>query len=179
MKRLTFTSILIAIMVFAVFTPARAGTEVRQMSAITDLLVGTSAVSDTTTAINCLNYDYIGAAFDIDWTSGGDAGGGLVYFEGRVHSTSGTWVKLWVVDLTDSMEVKQDIAWAATLQADASLAVIITAVPVGIKSSEVTTTRPVGGMISNALPFYEIRSVVVDTNWNAVAGITGYWILKK
>jgi len=157
---------------------ATAETVIRQMSTLAAVTVATSAEIDTSTAITCTDYSFIGAVIEINWASGGSAGNGQVYFEGRV-SDSAIWNKLWVIDPVDSMEVKNQIDWGEALGADKNVPAILTVVPSTMKWTSTNSELVVGGAIVNALPYKEIRCIVNDNDWNAVATFRGYWILRK
>jgi len=172
-------AVMLTVLILGMASFATAGTVVRQMSTISAVTVATSAELDTTTAIECMDYTYIGAVIEIDWASGGSSGNGQVYFEGRA-SDSDVWNKLWLIDPVDSMELKNEIDWGEALAADKNVPAILTVIPSAVKYAQATATDVlVGGTIVNALPYTEIRCIVNDNDWNAVATFRGYWILKK
>jgi len=179
MMRKLCVAAMLGALILGMVSYATAGTVVRQMSTISAVTVATSAELDTTTAIACTDYSYIGAVIEIDWASGGSAGNGQIYFEGRA-SDSDVWNKLWIVDPVDSMEVKNQIDWGEALGADKNVPAILTVVPSAVKYAQATATDVlVGGAIINVLPYTEIRCIINDNDWNAVATFRGYWILRR
>ncbi|HUX30610.1 MAG TPA: hypothetical protein VMV78_08285 [Thiobacillus sp.] len=178
MMRKLCVAAMLGALILGMVSYATAGTVVRQMSTLAAVTVATSAELDTTTAIGCTDYSYIGAVIEIDWASGGSAGNGQIYFEGRA-SDSDVWSRIWIIDPVDSMEVMNQIDWGEALAADKNISAIITILPSGYWDDDDATHNPIGGTLANVLPYTEIRCIVNDNDWNAVATFRGYWILRK
>lgn len=180
MKRYTLTALLILIMALGVFSDARAGKTLKQMSTIDAVTVATSDEIDTTTAIKIADYDYIAFGVEIDWASGGSNGTGYVKIQGRLKEGSGIWVDLLVVDPADSFEIKANVNWGTSLAADHSIAGIVSFFPTTAAwDDDDVSLGMIGGTLANALPYQEIRAIIFDDSWDAVATFTGYWILGK
>lgn len=148
----------------------------QDFGAVVDLVVGTSAVYDTSTVINPQDWGEIHLFVSIDITSGGGAGAGLVHIEGRVD-TALAWIQLWMIDVADSMKVKNNIAFSST--ADVSIYAIVAMPQSTIMWQTVGTETLRGGSTKNPLGLTQLRAIVTDTNWNAAAVVEGYWLLKR
>jgi len=181
MKRYFFTGILIAILAIAFVSPAQAGNKtIRAMSTIDAVTVATTDEIDTTTAIGIYDYDYVAFGLEIDWASGGANGTGFVTIQGRLKSGSGTWVDLYVVNPADSFEIQANINWGTSLAADHSIAGIVSFFPTTAAwDDDDVSLGMIGGTLVNALPYEEIRAIIKDDSWDAVATFTGYWILGR
>ena len=145
---------------------------IRDMSTIDALVVGTSAVAETTTAHRIEGFDYVGASVHFDVTSGGGAGAGTLVFQGRVDDTA-IWTDLWIVNLSDSFDVAMTVAFSGT--ADIVRDCFITYAPIDVKTGGYTEDFH----IVNPYPYTDIRMIVNDTNWNAACTVTGKWIGKR
>lgn len=167
------TVVLVAFLIGGVLTaPVDAASRKRIIpgSSITALIVGTDAVSDTSTAIDITDYSEIGITATITVTSGGSAGAGLYYIEGSIDGT--VWTKVPVIDMTDTGMVRTDMAFASTASLQVS-GIVVSGYTIADDSAYD------GFFMGNYLPYKVLRIVVVDTNWNAAATFTFDWIVTQ
>ncbi len=167
-----FSILAILVLVAVLAAPADAG-DLRKIGpfAATDLLVGTSAVNDTIGTIDIGRYDFVGFQVEVDVTSGGSSGGATMYFEGSVDTL--TWMKLWLVEYSDSCLVDQTLTMSST--ADLKFAGVISAMPYDLRDAYYTMS----GFLECPIPFMKIRAIIVDTNWNAAAGVDLVYIVRE
>ena len=155
------------------------------------LTVANTQIYDTSTAINPSQYSYLAAVINVDRKLGGRAGAGYFYFEGCLtpsklpsayaasHDTTGYWIRIPFLSVTDSLEVKTSEVMSG--YADISYAAILSVMPsTHMKSIGYAARGPIaGGAAVNWLPFKRVRMIISDTNWTAKAVITPYWVVRK
>ncbi len=172
MKKLLFSIVaLFLVMTLSASVDAENYT-IKNMSTIDTLLVGTSAVAETTTAFRIEGFNYVGASVHFDRLSGGDAGAGTLVFQGRVDDTA-IWTNLWLCNLSDSLDLAMTVAFSG--EADIVRDCFFTYAPLDVKTGGYTEDFH----ICNPYPYTDIRMIVNDTNWNASCLVTGKWIGKR
>jgi len=185
MKRFIFVALAVLIMgaLVAPMSPAE-GKDWKMIASggLDTMLVGTSAVLDTTPAISFQDKNFLVFQLDLTLASGGNAGAGFVYVEGRV--SDGNWVKLPLVDLSDSCAVVYEAIFDG--QATLTKYVIVgKALPLGLDTTDYIGGTFVAGkgemlpgppLWGDYLPFDKVRAITSDTNWNAVVTVSGSWI---
>ena len=153
--------------------PSAADKATRQWDTVTDLLVGTSAVLDTVGLFDTKHFDKIGVHITVDVTSGGGAGGGEIWFEGSVDTLG--WTKLWIVQLSDSGFINQSFTLTSTT--DLTFSGILVC-PYDITDANAV----IDGILDPTkylFPYSKIRCIVKDTNWNAAAGVDGWYVYER
>lgn len=175
MKR--FITLALAIILIAgIFSvPLEAKKKVIPGSAITDLLVGTSQVLDTSTVFDITGYNYVGLTAQLTRASGGASGAGLFYVEGSVDA--GIWEKVYMVCLSDTFAVKNSVAFSGETSLQKS--VIISIVPYDLADAQNGSAVADGLHFGNFLPYEKLRLIVDDTNWNWVGTFDFDWIVEK
>jgi hypothetical protein len=170
MRRIFAVALAAVLIACLAFSPAEAKKKTITGSAITDLVVGTSSVSDTSTSIDITGYDYIGLTTQIVVASGGGAGAGLFYVEGSVDA--GVWTKVAVIDFADTNMIRTDIPFAGTASLQKSI--VVSVLGYTVADDDVFD----GFWLGNYLPYDKLRVIVTDTNWNAAATFSYDWIVE-
>jgi hypothetical protein len=176
MKRL-FTFALIAALALLLSTPANADKRVIEMNACA-VTTGTSAEYDTTLAIDITDAAILSGYVTIDVSSGGSAGAGYLKFEASDASGTG-WTTLFVVDHSDSLTLTTQIAYSSTVDLYKAFTLCLP-VEVAAGGAGGATAVPLEILYDlQLLGFEKVRMIIVDTNWNAAAAITGSWYMKE
>jgi len=185
-KLFTFVALVALVFGALAFTGAPAVAkdfETISTGALDTLLVGTSAVLDTTLAVS-IKKD-MALVIDIEVLSGGGSGAGYVKVQGRV--ASGYWIDLPLVDLSDSCAVVINAAFSGTASL-AKYVLIGKALPLGLDTTDYFGAYKIAGtagegtgyaIINDWLPIDKVRAIISDTNWNASAALTGTWVYKQ
>lgn len=178
MKKLLILAAVFALC-FATSASAVQTLQISAMGKLNDsLTVANTQLYDTSSALAPDGFDYIGAVVDFDLLAAGGGGAGYIYFEGCISDTSHTWIRIPICDLSDSLEVKTQIAVSGTT--DVSLGALISVWPSSyVKTIWSRAGAPVGGALINWLPYKKIRMVISDTNWTAKAKVKAYWVTRR
>jgi len=174
MRRISCFLVLVVLgaFMFAGMANSQAIMKLHSSPKVTDLVVGTSAVNDTAAVLDIRNYDYIAAEIEVDVSSGGNSGGATIYFEGSVDTL--TWTKLYFVEYSDSCLVDNTLTISST--ADLKFTAILTPIPYDLTNAYKTWDGFLPAW--TPLPFTTIRAIVVDTNWNAAAGVDIFYVVR-
>jgi hypothetical protein len=182
MKKTITTLAILALTVLMALPAQAAKLEVLPMGGI-DLTVATSSLTYYSRAINPHEYSYIGFQVNLDVTSGGGAGAGIITFEGRTDTIS-TWQPIPFLNASDSLDVISSYAPASTSDLLYSGYISFTILNMDdldqVLAGEITVEDVILWVPEAFLwPYEEIRMKVVDTNWNAAVKVDGFWLLKK
>ena len=179
----TMTTLAVLLLVFLMALPAQADKlKVLPMGGI-DLTVATSSLTYYGRTIRPHEYSYIGFQVNLDVTSGGSAGAGIITFEGRTDTIS-TWQAIPFLNASDSLDVISSYAPASTADLLYSGYLSFTILNMDdldqVLAGEIAVEDVVYWVPTEFLwPYEEIRMKVVDTNWNAAVKVDGFWLLKE
>ena len=142
------------------------------------LATGTTADTIYSGWMNIEDYDYVAVQTFLDVTSGGGAGAGALYVQGRISSGT-NYENLWFINMSDSMEIVTSEAISST--ADLTKTFLLSMQPSkSLKAlAEAAEDTEDIFVLGNYLPYDEIRVMIIDTNWNAAVDVSGKWIFKK